>query len=518
MKFPHSLALALCAAANTADAADFCVATTDDLIAALYEAEGNSESDTIKLVQGTYYGNFFYSNASPYALTLGGGYTAGCVSRQIKPNKTVLDAGGAGTVLILNSTIGSAQFTVSNVTVRNGGAGGLDLRTDKASRRSKIALTQVRILNNQGVGANLVAKSVSVAQGWFNYSSPDWGLVIDAATTATVQYSQANANYRGGAVISADTIKLIGDTFNGNGLTNCVTGGGVTLNGKQITVSKSSFTSNSAYGHYWFGYCGGFAGGANITASSGLLLDGNTFLDNLATYSGGAVYFQGGQATIKNNQVRRNTSGTGGGLWLSSSSSALLANNVVSGNHGGGVYLNAASASLSDNLIYGNSANEAGGVRVQAASITLTNNTITGNSAGNSGGAKLLLSANTDTANVYNNLIWSNTATVGGDLYIDNDGNNDLVRSVVNLQNNDFNRAKPSGLYIKRTFPIPASNLNNVDPLFVDAGNGDYHLQPGSPVIDLGNDTAPDLPAIDMDGEARIQGAHVDIGADEFEP
>ena len=44
----------------------------------------------------------------------------------------------------------------------------------------------------------------------------------------------------------------------------------------------------------------------------------------------------------------------------------------------------------------------------------------------------------------------------------------------------------------------------NADPLFVDPGNGDYHLGPDSPCIDVGNNDAPDLPDYDFEGDVRI--------------
>lgn len=55
-----------------------------------------------------------------------------------------------------------------------------------------------------------------------------------------------------------------------------------------------------------------------------------------------------------------------------------------------------------------------------------------------------------------------------------------------------------------------SSDLQNLDPLFV--GGGDYRLAPGSPCIDAGVDLA-NLPVYDADGNIRVFGAAVDIGA-----
>jgi hypothetical protein len=70
---------------------------------------------------------------------------------------------------------------------------------------------------------------------------------------------------------------------------------------------------------------------------------------------------------------------------------------------------------------------------------------------------------------------------------------------------------------------IGEGNLN-IDPLFVDPPNGDFHLSADSPVIDMGINSAPNLPVYDFEGDPRtLDGngdgtAIVDMGVDEYNP
>jgi len=71
-----------------------------------------------------------------------------------------------------------------------------------------------------------------------------------------------------------------------------------------------------------------------------------------------------------------------------------------------------------------------------------------------------------------------------------------------------------------------ASGNISDDPLFVNPGEGDFHLLSGSPCIDAGIDPVPDyidqsflyLVEFDFEGDARPYGAGWDIGVDEWTP
>jgi len=56
------------------------------------------------------------------------------------------------------------------------------------------------------------------------------------------------------------------------------------------------------------------------------------------------------------------------------------------------------------------------------------------------------------------------------------------------------------------------------NPQFVAPLDGDYHLRPHSPAINAGDSTVAGLPATDLDGNPRIVGSAVDVGAYEFQP
>ena len=81
------------------DISTYCISTAQELHDALTEAQSNGHDDIIRIVQGTYNGNFIYASTEAYSLTVEGGYTADCASRVVNPENTVLDAGGSGVVL-----------------------------------------------------------------------------------------------------------------------------------------------------------------------------------------------------------------------------------------------------------------------------------------------------------------------------------------------------------------------------------------------------------------------------------
>ena len=82
------------------------------------------------------------------------------------------------------------------------------------------------------------------------------------------------------------------------------------------------------------------------------------------------------------------------------------------------------------------------------------------------------------------------------------------------LKNNDV--YNPAGYnYSGLTDPTGTNGNISADPKLVSVAYGNLHIQPDSPCRDAGYDAAVQPGWPDVDGQPRIQGSHVDIGADE---
>ncbi len=324
----------------------------------------------------------------------------------------------------------------------------------------------------------------------------------------------------------------------------------------QVVVKNNLLTENSALA----GWGGGiYAGSHGVTGDSGKveitnnMVSGNTASGGLNQGKGGGIYAytacaQTGNSknvVIQRNKIMENKGKFGGGIFVESSSDSgsggdvIIEDNAISGNSsedsGGGVVGFSVSSSgtagnmvMVNNTITGNDAGmygNGGGMWVRSftatgglpGNVTLTNNTVTGNRANGGGGAYLIMEGNA--FNLYNNIIWENPFGHSWDIDVYQNG-------VLNVHNNNY-----GNLYGQWS-----SSQNNIqqNPLFVKNGQwdekgtpndptddvwieGDYHLQFGSPCVDQGSNSAPEIPTSDKDGNPRIVGGTVDMGAYEYD-
>jgi hypothetical protein len=242
------------------------------------------------------------------------------------------------------------------------------------------------------------------------------------------------------------------------------------------------------------------------------LLLRNVIEGNDSWEDGSAVYVEHGSATIIGNTIRNSGGERGGGLCVWRCTSAAIEGNIITGNkadRGAGLYVRAGRAHVASNLVVANHAGHWGGgiCYRQQESTTIINNTIVGNSAGEYGGG--IAKDHSDggdpgTTTIANCIIWGN----GDDLH------------------------GPQASHSCIEDDDPGEGNIHLDPGFVDPENGDYRLRADSPCRNAGKTSAvlnlrasrvDDAVLVswstgdDMDGNPRISGAAVDIGAYEYQ-
>jgi parallel beta-helix repeat protein len=328
-------------------------------------------------------------------------------------------------------------------------------------------------------------------------------------------------------------------------------GPGSTLNGFTLRNGRSGFDTP------------GFGDGGGIRISStSPTITGNRIVDNRAC-AGPGISIKFGSSLIQGNTISRNQqhgcSGGigGGGIRIGGSGTARVLDNVISDNtmtsaNGGGIALfSAGTPTIQGNTITGNTATgispcaAGGGISmVNFSDALIAGNLITGNSAGCGGGISWGVPSGFRGPLLVNNTIADNDSAQGSGIFADGFDtqtlmvNNIIVakgaQTAVFCGNFDANPPmfksndvfSPTGSAYGGICTNQTGLNDNIsaDPIFVNPGSGDYHLQAGSPVIDKGDNSAPSLPANDLDGDPRkLDGdgngtVIVDMGADEFNP
>ena len=283
----------------------------------------------------------------------------------------------------------------------------------------------------------------------------------------------------------ADGAVLAGFTLT-NGAADGYNGGGVWCSSTSAVVSNCVLKSNSALigsGAYsgtlnncvlngnfaqWFYGRGGGAYGST--------LNNCTLAGNSADRGGGAE-----NSTLNYCVLMGNSASFGGGAFASTLNNCTLNDNSASDTGGG-----AENCTLSNCLIVNNYVSQSGyGSGGGAVASTLNNCTLTANSASSGGGA--------ESCTLNNCIVYFNISMLGA-----------------NYAGGTFNYSC--------TTPMPRNGMGNITnaPLFVNLANRNLRLQSNSPCINAGKNAFAPI-GLDLDGNPRIVGGTVDIGAYEFQ-
>jgi len=232
---------------------------------------------------------------------------------------------------------------------------------------------------------------------------------------------------------------------------------------------------------------------------------------------------------IADNTANANGGDGGGGLVLLGGSPQIM-NNTIIGNdagdplvsQGGGILMtNDTNATIVQNVIVNNAAGQGGGIFFAAgfSGSTFINNTIVANSSGQGQGSAVYPSGATPETHFINNLLIGSPAQNA--VFCDN---GTLPSTTPIFENNDAFSLNASAFEGSCNGQAGFSGNISLAPSFVDAALTNFRLLAGSPGIDVGLNSAPDLPATDLDGLPRIVDGSgkktfiIDMGAYEFQP
>ncbi len=221
----------------------------------------------------------------------------------------------------------------------------------------------------------------------------------------------------------------------------------------------------------------------------------SVFISPASQYKGGGIGVRGGNADIEGNTV----SGTDGvGIGVIDGGKARIVDNTISENKLSGVRVDGSASEVSvvRNRL---SRNQAAGIILGGGTTVIHHNLVTENAAT---GISVEQGA---TVRVYNNTIIAPEGAGGRGIYATSNAdpvvNNIIVGYTVGIFKDGSRGIDYNCTFGNQGYNGPpgtgGQHAIEADPVFVDPGNGDFHLQASSPCIDTGD---PDPMYNDPDG------------------
>lgn len=307
--------------------------------------------------------------------------------------------------------------------------------------------------------------------------------------------------------------------------------------GFHVVGSAPTLVGNLIMGNTADGFGGGIllSGYKTTPPAAHAVISSNTFYFNRSGDGGAGIAIIGSSPEISHNVFALNyTNGTGGaiGCWTMDSAkvcSPTIANNFIYEN---GTNFVETGARLGGGAIYATSdATDGRPVAFGIGAPLIVNNVIAANGAARSGGGIVLVDSDIEAATVVNNTIfgnngsgiyWSQTfPTIANNIVAFNtwglERENEGATQAVVISNDVYGntvRGTRSDYQGIDDLTGVAGNLS-ADPRLDDYPTGRWHIEPGSPCRDAGDSSAVPAGWPDLDGQGRILGPAVDIGADE---
>ncbi|MEO0927681.1 MAG: Calx-beta domain-containing protein [Cyanobacteria bacterium J06643_13] len=272
----------------------------------------------------------------------------------------------------------------------------------------------------------------------------------------------------------------------------------VNINGSPSSTLIDGFTITEGQADGDSGFARQDHGGAFLAIDNASATLSNLRIeDNFAADDGGAIYIERGSDLAVDSVVFTNNSSSvdggaiyiGGGSSLEVFNSLFLENQAVSG---GAIFTNnLTTLNVVGNTFYDNDAG-ANSDDIADGTFNASNRTISNNIFADS--------ERIDSLKLFFDIRLDSIAI---------DISNNIIEGTIG-----FNSSRVSSL--NDLGESAEDNLLDVNPLFVDADEGDFRLQLDSPGVDAGNNDLADPDDTDVAGNPRVYTDEVDIGAYEY--